>query len=92
MVSIYDAQGRVVALGKKLGTGGEGAVCELGSDGRLVAKVYHKPVSSEKSEKLKVLAANKLDDTFAASAALAGKQLLLRGRRSLYCIAERPTK
>lgn len=35
-----------------------------------------------------VLAQNRLDDNFSASAALAGKELFLRGEKSLYCIAE----
>jgi outer membrane protein assembly factor BamB len=34
------------------------------------------------------LAVNRLDDTFSASAALAGRDLYLRGERYLYCIAE----
>ena len=34
------------------------------------------------------LAQNTLDDSFSASAALAGKELVLRGDQSLYCIAE----
>lgn len=38
--------------------------------------------------KLEVLARNKLDDGFDASPALAGRELFLRGRRSLYCLAE----
>ncbi len=37
-----------------------------------------------------VLAVNHLDDGFSASAALAGGELYLRGRRHLYCIAEQP--
>ena len=35
-----------------------------------------------------VLSLNRLDDSFSASAALAGGELYLRGRRYLYCIAE----
>jgi outer membrane protein assembly factor BamB len=35
-----------------------------------------------------VLAVNHLDDSFSASAALAGRELYLRGEWSLYCIAE----
>jgi outer membrane protein assembly factor BamB len=35
----------------------------------------------------RVLARNRLDDSFSASAAIAGKELYLRGRRSLYCLA-----
>jgi len=37
-----------------------------------------------------VLARNRLDDSFAASAALAGSELFLRGERFLYCSAEEP--
>ena len=37
-----------------------------------------------------VLASNPLDDSFTASAALAGTDLFLRGLKSLYCIAEKP--
>jgi len=36
-----------------------------------------------------VLAVNKLDDEFDASPAIAGGELFLRGRNSLYCIAEK---
>jgi outer membrane protein assembly factor BamB len=36
----------------------------------------------------KTLAVNRLDDTFSASAALVERELLLRGERYLYCIAE----
>lgn len=36
----------------------------------------------------KVLAVNQLDDEFAASAAIVGRELFLRGKTHLYCIAE----
>ena len=36
----------------------------------------------------KVLAVNTLDDEFAASAAIVGRELFLRGKKYLYCIAE----
>lgn len=36
----------------------------------------------------KMLAANRLDDSISASAALVDRELYLRGERSLYCIAE----
>ncbi len=42
----------------------------------------------ERSEELKVLATNRLEDRIDASAAVAGGQLFLRGSRFLYCIAE----
>jgi hypothetical protein len=35
-----------------------------------------------------VLAVNLLDDEFAASAAIVGRELILRGKKHLYCIAE----
>ena len=36
----------------------------------------------------KMLAVNRLDDSFSASAAVAGRELFLRGERHFYCIAE----
>ncbi|MBM3840140.1 MAG: hypothetical protein FJ398_19670 [Verrucomicrobia bacterium] len=42
-----------------------------------------------KSEKLEPLATNKLDDRFDASPAIVGKELFLRGRENLYCLAEK---
>jgi len=36
----------------------------------------------------RVVATNRLDDSFSASPAIVGKELFLRGARSLYCIAE----
>ena len=41
------------------------------------------------ADKLEKLAANQLDEKFDASPALAGKDLFLRGREYLYCIAEK---
>jgi outer membrane protein assembly factor BamB len=41
-----------------------------------------------RSDQLEVLATNRLDDKFDASPAIAGKELFLRGRESLYCLAE----
>ena len=35
-------------------------------------------------------ARNRLDDSFSASVAIVGVELLLRGRRLLYCISEQP--
>jgi outer membrane protein assembly factor BamB len=46
-------------------------------------------VRRQRSSELTVLATNKLDDTIDASPALAGNQLFLRGKRFLYCIAEK---
>lgn len=43
----------------------------------------------EAGESFKLLAVNKLNDNFSASAALAGQELFLRGHKALYCIAEK---
>jgi outer membrane protein assembly factor BamB len=42
----------------------------------------------KRSDQLEVLATNRLDDKFDASPAIAGKELFLRGRENLYCLAE----
>jgi outer membrane protein assembly factor BamB len=42
----------------------------------------------KQSDKLEVLATNKLDDPMDASPAVVGKQLFLRGEKFLYCIEE----
>jgi outer membrane protein assembly factor BamB len=39
------------------------------------------------SDKLEVLATNKLDEGIDASPAVAGKQLFLRGKENLYCLS-----
>lgn len=72
-----------------------------------IANVYASPVGAagrvyltgrngvtlvlKRGKELEVLATNKLDDEFRASAALAGKQMLLRGSQYLYCIEEGAT-
>jgi outer membrane protein assembly factor BamB len=47
--------------------------------------IYASPVGASD---IQVLAENHLDDTFNASPAIVGKELYLRGEKSLYCIAE----
>ena len=41
----------------------------------------------KKSDKVEVLATNKLDDGFDASPAIVGNNLFLRGKKNLYCIS-----
>ncbi|MDP1796152.1 MAG: PQQ-like beta-propeller repeat protein, partial [Planctomycetaceae bacterium] len=50
----------------------------LGRDGTMLVTKHAKT--------LEVLATNKLDDSFDASPAIVGKQLFLRGSKSVYCI------
>ena len=53
MAELFDKAGKKHLLGKKLGSGGEGAVYEVPSAGNdVVAKVYHRPIGSEKQNKL----------------------------------------
>jgi outer membrane protein assembly factor BamB len=41
----------------------------------------------KKSDKIEILATNKLEDNFDASPAIVGNQMFLRGKQNLYCIA-----
>jgi hypothetical protein len=41
------------------------------------------------SDQPEVIARNRLEDSYSASPALAGRELYLRGERSLYCLAEK---
>ncbi len=60
--------------------GAEGRVYITDRDGTTLV------ISDEDSPQ--VLATNRLDDTFSASAALVGAELFLRGEKYLYCISE----
>lgn len=60
--------------------GADGRVYFTGRDGTTLV-IKH-------SDKLEVLATNKLDDEFNTSPAIVGTQLFLRGRKSLYCIED----
>ena len=46
-------------------------------------------VLSHGKQTLKMLAVNRLDDRINASAAIAGREIYLRGEKHLYCIAEK---
>ena len=61
--------------------GAGGKVYLTGRDGTTVV-IKH-------ADKLEILATNKLDDKIDASPAIAGKEIFLRSRESLYCIAEK---
>lgn len=53
----YYSTTEVVALGAELGRGGEGTVFQVLDKPDLVAKIYHKPISAEKTEKLRQMVA-----------------------------------
>jgi len=80
----FDAE-RIEALqGKSVYASPVGASGRVYLPGRNGATVVLK-----QSDKLEMLATNRLDEQFDASAALAGKELFLRGHEYLYCIAEK---
>lgn len=60
--------------------GADGRLYVTGRDGTTVV-VRHDRTNA-------ILAVNRLDDSFSASPALAGRELYLRGERFLYCLAE----
>jgi len=62
----------------------------VGADGRIyvTSRDGITQVMSHGERIPRMLAVNRLDDHFSASAAIAGRELFLRGERCLYCIAE----
>src|SRR5215468_3230238 len=51
----HTSQSDIVRLGRRIGIGAEGEVCEIQDSSDLVAKLYHEPPPPEKAEKLVVL-------------------------------------
>jgi outer membrane protein assembly factor BamB len=62
----------------------------VGAAGRVyvLARSGDAAVIDAAANDIQVLAENHLDDTFNASPAIVGKELYLRGEKSLYCVAE----
>jgi len=54
--TVYDRRGRLVLLGKGLGSGGEGAVFEVADERGLAAKIYHKKLTAEHAAKIAAMA------------------------------------
>jgi hypothetical protein len=64
--------------------GAAGRVYVTGRDGRtVVLNAWSKGKDTE------VIAVNRLDDSFSASAAVVGREIYLRGEKFLYCISEK---
>lgn len=53
---VVDASGRDIRLASIIGQGGEGAVYEIAATNDYVAKIYHKPLSSERATKIQLMA------------------------------------
>lgn len=60
--------GSPISLGKELGRGGEGVVYEVPNQLDVVAKVYHKPVSSEKASKIELMTSMKSESLLSLTA------------------------
>jgi outer membrane protein assembly factor BamB len=90
-VSCYDAAtGKLNFTAENLAAGKDLYASPVGAAGRVyVAGRNGTTAVLRNSDKLEVLAINKLDDGFDASPALAGRELFLKGKKSLYCISER---
>ncbi|MFA5331265.1 MAG: hypothetical protein WC342_02695 [Methanoregula sp.] len=61
--NFFDSRSTLVSLGKKVGSGGEGDVYEIAPHRRdVLAKIYHKPLTDEKQEKLRLMVRGCNDD------------------------------
>ncbi|MBP2658954.1 MAG: hypothetical protein H6Q69_1986 [Firmicutes bacterium] len=58
---IFDSQGKVISLGSKIGSGGEGSVFEITDRSEMVVKLYHKPLSTDRISKLSAMVQVKND-------------------------------
>lgn len=75
----------------RLGSMGNIYASPVAGGGRIyVTDLEGKTIVVSHDDDPKTLATNVLDDEFAASAAIVGEELFLRGKRYLYCIAEDP--
>lgn len=73
----------------RLGSMGNIYASPVAGGGRIyVTDLDGKTIVVSHNDAPQVLAINILDDEFAASAAIVGKELFLRGKKHLYCIAE----
>jgi len=52
---VVDSQGRLIPLGAVLGKGGEGTVYEVKQTTVTVAKVYHKPLTQDRTDKIRAM-------------------------------------
>jgi DNA-binding helix-hairpin-helix protein with protein kinase domain len=55
MANFTDRSGRAIRLGSKLAAGGEGTVYDVLGQPDTVAKIYHKPLTAERAEKIEAM-------------------------------------
>ncbi len=53
---VCDAAGNIIPLGAEVGQGGEGIVFDVRSSTDIVAKIYHQPLSTERANKIRLMA------------------------------------
>ena len=80
--ALFDDQGRRVSLGSELGRGGEAAVYSVEGQPELVAKIYHQPPGTEKTEKVSQMVKLQSERLIALSAWPVGT-LFIAGNRSM---------
>src|SRR5262245_23815654 len=56
MPSFADTSGQPIRVGARLGAGGEGSVHEVDGRPDTVAKIYHKPLTPERAQKIAAMA------------------------------------
>src|SRR5215467_14253781 len=56
MTSFADTSGQPIRVGARLGAGGEGSVHEVDGRTDVVAKIYHKPLTPERAQKIVAMA------------------------------------
>jgi DNA-binding helix-hairpin-helix protein with protein kinase domain len=78
--ALFDDQGRRVRLGSELGRGGEATVYSVESQPELVAKIYHQPPGSEKTEKLSQMVKLQSERLLALSAWPVGTLFIARNK------------
>jgi outer membrane protein assembly factor BamB len=88
-LSVLDAKTGNAAVSSERLEGARGVYASpIGAGGRIyIVGRDGGAIVLKKGDKAEVLATNKLDDRFDASPAAVGKELFLRGRQYLYCIA-----
>jgi outer membrane protein assembly factor BamB len=91
ILSCLDAKSGDVLINAERVEGLQGVYASLvGAAGRIYLTGRNgATVVLKQSDKFEVLATNRLEDKFDASPALVGKELFLRGRESLYSLAEK---
>ncbi len=82
LTALLDDHGRRVRLGAELGRGGEATVYSVEGQPELVAKIYHQPAGTEKTEKLSQMVKLQSEPLLALSAWPVGI-LFMAGNRSM---------